>query len=63
MKQMTQTPLRSKQELLRKQPKQRDLSKSNKTEEKNLLMESNHSEVKKLMQIKETPISGYVVQV
>ena len=30
MKKMTQTPLRSKQKILRKQPKQRDLSKSNK---------------------------------
>ena len=63
MKKMTQTPLQSKQELLRKQSKQRDLTKSSKTGKTNLCMESTHCEFKKLMWIKETPISGYVVQV
>ena len=58
----TQTPLRSKQEILRKQTKQKDSSKSNKTGKTNLYMESTNCEVKTLMQTKETPISGYVVQ-
>ena len=43
------TPLRSKQEILRKQPKQKDLSKPSKTGKTNLVMESTHCEVKKLM--------------
>ena len=46
---MTQTPLQSKQEILRKQPKQRDLSKSGKTGKTNLCKESIHCEVKTLM--------------
>ena len=46
---MTQTPLRSKQEILRKQPKQRDLSKLSKTGKTKLYMESTQCEDKKLM--------------
>ena len=49
MKKMTQTPLRSKQKILRKQPEQRDLSKSSKTGKTNLCTESTHCEVKKPM--------------
>ena len=44
---MTQTPLRSKQKVLRKQPKLRDLSKSSKTGKTSLCMESTHCKVKK----------------
>ena len=36
MKKMTQTPLQSKQEILKKHQKQKDLSKSNKTEKTNI---------------------------
>ena len=44
MKKMTQAPLRSKQEILRKQPKQRDLTKLRKTGKINLCMESIRSQ-------------------
>ena len=46
---MTQTPLRSKQEILRKQPKKKGLSKSSKTGKTNLCMESTLCKVKKLI--------------
>ena len=49
MNKMTQTPLRSKQKILRKQLKRSDLSKSRKTGKTNLCTESTHCEVKKLM--------------
>ena len=41
--------LQSKQEILRKQPMQRDIIKSNKTGKTNFCMESTHCEVKTLM--------------
>ena len=46
---MVQKPLRTKQEILRKQSKQRDLSKSSKTGKTNPCMESTHCEVKNVM--------------
>ena len=49
MKKMTHKPLESTQEILRKQPKQMDLSKSNKTGKTDLCMESKHFKVKKVM--------------
>ena len=52
---MPQTPLRNKQEILRKQPKQSDLSKSNKAEKTNLCMESTHCEVKTLCRQRKHP--------
>ena len=48
-KKIIQIPLRGKQEILRKQPKLRDLNKSNKTGKKNLCMKSTHCKVKTLM--------------
>ena len=45
MKKMTQTPLRSKEEMLRKEPKEKDLSKSSKTGKINIYMEKTHSKV------------------
>ena len=49
MKRMTQTTLQSKQEILRKQAKQRNLSKLSKTGKTNLCMKSTQCQVKKLM--------------
>ena len=46
---MEQKPLQTKQEILRKQSKQRDLSKSRKTGKTNLCMEKAHCEVKNVM--------------
>ena len=63
MNKMTITPLLSKQDVLQKLPKQRDLSKSNKTGKTNLCMESTHCEVQTLIETKETLVSGYAVQV
>ena len=46
---MAQTPLQSKQKILRKQSKQRDSSESSKTGKTNLCMKSTYFEVKKPM--------------
>ena len=46
---MAQTPLQSKQKILRKQSKQRDSSESSKTGKTNLCMKSTYFEVKQPM--------------